>query len=135
MAKSEMVFMCQTGTELRKSGLVGLVMSGYALPIAFRDTGDCEDDGFRSCWEATGDADEFFEAIRIENQNSPGLYYVKASFDVDDDVSEDGEDWEHIADMSCENIKGLLDDGVDIMADVFKEAGIGGHNTNKWSWA
>lgn len=132
MAKSEMIFICHQGSSLNASGPIGIIMDGHALPIAFKDTGDCEDVGFRACWGAQADIEDFFgNALRINRLNSPGLYHMCAVFDHEDDV--DGESWEHLADQSCEHIGEVFI--CDLMMSLINDAGIGGHQTNKWCWA
>ena len=131
MAKSEMIFMACRGSQLNTRGPVGLIMEGKTLPIAWRDTGDCEDLGFHACYGAQVSIEDFFNEVRIETQNAPGLYYVCAVFDHEDDVDED--DWEHLADMSCEHISGPGFEGT--LASIIKDAGYGEHGTNKWYWA
>ena len=130
MARSEMIFMCQRGSKLNHSGPIGLVTDGHTLPVAFKDTGDCEDLGFRACWESQACIDDFFATLRIETQNAPGLYYVCAVFDHEDD---DEDDWEHLADMSCEHMAGAGFDGT--MKQIINDAGYGDCATNKWRWA
>ena len=129
MAKSEMIFMCNRGSKLNHSGPVGLVTEGHTLPVAFRDTGDCEDTGFEACWCAQACVDDFFAALRIETQNAPGLYYVCAVFDHEDDVDED--DWDHLADMSCEHLSSMGD----TILQMSDQAEYGKKDTNKWHWA
>lgn len=129
MAKSEMIFMCCRGSQLNTRGSVGLIMEGKTLPIAWRDTGDCEDIGFHACYEAQISIEDFFNVIRIETQNAPGLYYVCAVFDHEDDVDED--DWEHLADMSCEHISSMGD----TILQVCDQAEYGKKDVNAWRWA
>jgi len=130
MAKSEMIFMACRGSQLNTKGPVGLIMEGKTLPIAWRDTGDCEDFGFHACYEAQVSIEDFFNVLRIETQNAPGLYYVCAVFDHEDDVDED--DWEHLADMSCEHMAGAGFEGT--INQIIKDAGYGDRGTNKWWW-
>jgi hypothetical protein len=129
MAKSEMIFMSCRGSQLNTRGPVGLIMDGKTLPIAWRDTGDCEDLGFHACYEAQVSIEDFFNAVRIETQNAPGLYYVCAVFDHEDDVDED--DWEHLADMSCEHLSSMGD----TILQMCDQAEYGKKETNKWRWA
>ena len=129
MAKSEMIFMCQRGSKLNHSGHVGLVMEGHTLPVAFKDTGDCEDIGFKACWDAQACIDDFFATLRIETQNAPGMYYICAVFDHDDDADDEG--WEHLADMSCEHLSSMGD----MILQVCDQAEYGKKDTNKWHWA
>lgn len=124
-----MIFMACRGSQLNTRGPVGLIMEGKTLPIAWRDTGDCEDLGFQACYEAQVSIEDFFNAVRIETQNSPGLYYVCAVFDHEDDVDED--DWEHIADMSCEHLSSMGD----TILQMCDQAEYGKKETNKWRWA
>jgi len=104
-------------------------MDGRTLPIAFKDTGDCEDVGFEACWKAQVCVEDFFNAVRIEEQNAPGLYYVCAVFDHEDDIDED--DWEHLADMSCEHLSSMGD----TVLQMTDESEYGKRDTEKWHWA
>lgn len=130
MAKSEMIFMCNAGSKLNTEGPIGLVMDGHTLPVAFCDTGDCEEVGFEACWQSLMNVEDFFSALRIEDQNAPGLFYVCAVFDHEDDVSDDGE-WEHLADMSCEHLASMED----FIVRMLNEAEYGKRDTCKWHWA
>jgi hypothetical protein len=129
MAKSEMIFMACRGSQLNTRGPVGLIMEGKTLPIAWRDTGDCEDLGFHACFEAQVSIEDFFNTVRIETQNAPGLYYVCAVFDHEGDVDED--DWEHLADMSCEHLSSMGD----TILQMCDQAEYGEKKNNRWRWA
>lgn len=85
--KTEMIFACHGGSTLGCEGVVGIVMNGHTLPLAFRETADCsaEDAGFKALWECFADVEEVFGYLRLGHcPEGPGIYHVEIDFDQDD---------------------------------------------------
>lgn len=90
-----------------------IIMQDHCLPIAcsrrsFDEHGPAVEFGLHACWEATGNAEEFFEYLGIRAVYEPsntdklpdgwrpeGLYVYEASYDDDIEPSED-DDWSHL---------------------------------------
>lgn len=134
MPKTEMIFACQTGSQLGHQRPIGLLWGQHCCIIATRETGDCEE-GFRALWDALGDVEEFFEALRWQEMNDPGLWYMAAEYDQDDVDEDDLKSWEHLADKNPMHFSEI--DSQALLADIMKDTEDPNAKHpyhNKWRW-
>jgi hypothetical protein len=101
MAKTEMVFACHGWSKLGRTDPIGALYQDTALPIAIRETEDCET-GFGALWDSNGSVEEFFEELRWGEMDKPGLWYVSVEYNEEDVDIESSYGWEHLSD--CKHV-------------------------------
>jgi hypothetical protein len=126
MAKTEMVFACHGWSKLGRTDPIGALYHDAALPIAIRETDDCET-GFGVLWDSCGSVEEFFEELGWCEMDKPGLWYVSAEYNEED--VKFSYDWEHLSDCKHVHFSEL-----DI--EFFKELKEETENSSnvKWRW-
>lgn len=129
MAKTEMIFACHGWSKLGRTALIGALFQDAALPIAIRETDDCEN-GFRALWDFTGSVEEFFEKLRWGEMDKPGIWYAYVEYDEDDiGVEEDSDDWEHLSDCNKVHFS-----EIEFFKELIEEFETDNPSDVKWRW-
>jgi hypothetical protein len=99
-----MLLYAGTGSQLGRSGAVGLLWTSKSTPLAFRGDDECE--GFDVLWEATGEMEEVAKALDMDVMDEPGLWLLTALFtEAEYLASVEDESWDYLtANLECERI-------------------------------